>query len=137
LYDFFKNPDPYTHIGEGPGGMGYSKYWLDYCGYNDPEKAKALIDNCNKENAAETKEEYETRILSFLRHKIEYHKGNQSYLLVSLNSSEIKSTEHLLFQVGFEVLIPETINPGGSKITLYVHYMKPDVKQESILNKNK
>jgi hypothetical protein len=96
------------------------------------------VDKKNKEENRESTEEYRNRLDTEIKFYINCYKGKKSYILAFLNVSEIElGIEEILLDNDFEVLVPETYNPTGTRITMYIHHLQPRSKSKvtSVLGK--
>ena len=93
----------------------------------DPEKnAKAW----NEMYKTETEEEYLERIRKFITHNQKAFMLLKSYILISLNRREDTLLNGLMKELGFEVLVDWTKNPGGTEVILYKFDLMPKAKEE-------
>jgi len=125
LHRLFKNTNPKVLTDWSPQEQAY--YKID----------QAYVDTWNRNHASEleTEEQWLNRIRSGIQAKIETYTNKRSYLLVTLNPKE-QALESILLELGFRVLVPETKNPNGSSITMYIYYLLKEAQpQASILKK--
>lgn len=109
----------------------------DYHSNVNPLGTQQEFETYVKKNC-ETPEEYQNRITSQVNYWIATYKDRKSYFLAITNEVEKKhGTEEILKDLGFEVVIPETRNPTGTKITTWVYHLLPKEKdkKESIFKK--
>lgn len=123
LSNFFKNEDPYKISQWGATEYDRKRY--------NPNLVidQKYVDKFNKDNGRETKDEYHSRIRTSLINAIDSLKNKKSYYLAILNSIEVKQIGDIFLDLGFEVLVPETKNPTGSAITMYIYHLLPREKK--------
>lgn len=89
----------------------------------------------------ETPEEYRKGMTARIQGWIKEWKGKKPYLLAWLNTQQIKDgAEDVLFDLGFEVLIPKMYNEnGGTAITGYIFWLrsKPEGMSSCTIEKKK
>lgn len=123
IHNLFKNAEPRVL-------SSWSKYDQDYYGID-----QAYVDKWNKDNLSETEDQWKDRIKKAIQANLNAWIGQKSYMMIILNTKQ-KALEETVLSCGFEVLIPEMENSGGSKITTYIYWLKKDVKpQASILKR--
>lgn len=137
LYNFFKNPDPWTKETYS-NALGWSENTWNYYGIKTFPQVEDYLAKKHIEFGCEVLDEYKIRIRNSVEQWIETYKGKRSYILITLNSKEKElGAEDVLLGLGFEVLVPQTNNPNGTNITLYIYHLLPKVQEEvkSILSK--
>lgn len=85
----------------------------------------------------DTEEKWVKRVKREVTDWIKAYNNRKSYLLAAMNAEESKVLEETFLDLGFEVLVPETKNPTGTSITLYIYHLLPRNSEpvKSILSK--
>lgn len=73
----------------------------------------------------DTEDKWVSRVKKEIQQWIDAYKNKKSYFLAAMNSEESKVLEKTLLDLGFEILVPETKNPTGTAITLYIYHLLP------------
>lgn len=126
--NFFKNPDPYPETPEGIYARcgGESSWKAHHSGEWTIEKHVKHHMDLNRVQGAETREQYEARLTKWFDTHVPGWMYKKSYLILVLNKEQIKDKflTDLVARHGFEVLVPETHNPTGSSVTLYIKHLQ-------------
>lgn len=73
--------------------------------------------------------EFQKRVRAELQMHMATYKNLKSYLVAITNTLEKEyGVEDILKEEGWEVLVPETRNPTGSKITMWIYHLLPREK---------
>jgi len=98
-------------------------------GYSDTvDRVKAY--NIVNDYFESSDEEWAKRIRKYLEDLIKEWDRKKSYFLAVLNAKEKEVLEPVFLSLGWEILVPETRNPTGTTITLYIYHLLPKENKE-------
>lgn len=101
-----------------------------YYGRNSLTQEEA--DKLNDQSFRESKKDHHSRVRTSIQEHINTWTMKKSYLLAITNKLEKdQGVEEILKDLGWEVMIPETRNPTGSSITMWVYHLLPKVKEKT------
>lgn len=125
---------PWTFKGDGYGDP-LQRTVGTYNGYKSQKSVDDLYNIPNKRT--ETMESYRDRIRNEVKDWQKAYLVTKSYLLLVLNRQQEQEIGDVIRELGFEVLVPETKNPTGTSITLYIYHLIPRNSEpvKSILSK--
>lgn len=125
LNNFFRNKPKIF------GELGFTKYE----GYRDQEHVDTSYNKEYGMNEPDV-DQWKARIRKQIKQQTDMYLNKKSYLLAVLNKDEAELHD-VFIEEGWEVLVPETRNPTGTSITMYIYHLLPkQVKPtESILKR--